>query len=107
MELQEQIRELSGSARYRSLVLRRRRVTYLLMCIAIFQYAIYFMAIAWAAELSGTVWPAGSAVSVIIWLTVLIILLSMAISAGYVWWAGRYYDPERKAILMDLGLRDE
>ena len=107
MEIHEQIRKLSGSDRYRSLVLRRRRVTYLLTGIAVFQYALYFMVIAWAAGLAGTIWPAGSAVSVLIWLTVLVHLLSIAISAGYVWWTGRYYDPERKAIMKELGLKDE
>ena len=107
MELQEHIRKLSGSARYSSLMLRRRRVAYLFTGIGVFQYALYFMVIAWAAELAGTIWPAGSAVSVIIWLTVLINLLSIAISAGYVWWTGRYHDPEREAILRDLGLRDD
>lgn len=107
MELQEQIRKLSGSARYRSLVLRRRRVTYFFTGIAVFQYALYFMLIAWAAGLAGTLWPAGGAVSVIIWFTVLVNLLSIAISAGYVWWTGRYHDPEREAILRELGLRDE
>lgn len=107
MEIREQIRKLSISPRYRSLMLRRRRVTCLLTGIAVFQYALYFMVIAWAAGLAGTVWPAGSAVSVLIWLTVLVHLVSIAISAGYVWWTGRYYDPERKAIMRELGFRDE
>lgn len=107
MEIQEQIRKLSGSDRYRSLVLRRRRVTYLLTGIAVVQYALYFMVIAWGAGLAGTVWPAGGAVSVLIWLTVLVHLVSIAISAGYVWWTGRYYDPERKVIMRELGFRDE
>ena len=107
MEQREQINKLSGSRRYRSLARRHRRLVYLLTGIAVFQYSLYFLVIAWAAGLAGTVWPAGSAVSVIIWLTVLVILLSMAISAGYVWWSGRYHDPEREAILRELGLRSE
>lgn len=107
MELQEQIRKLSGSARYRALALRRRRVACLFAGISVFQYALYFIVIAWAAELGGTLWPAGSAVSVIIWLTVLVHLLSVAISAGYVWWTGRYHDPEREALLREQGSGDE
>ena len=94
---------MSASAKYRAHADKHRRVIYLLTGIAIFQYRLYFLVIAWAAGLAGTVWPAGSAVSVIIWLTVLVILLSMAISAGYVWWTGRYHDPEKKAIMRELG----
>ena len=107
MELQEQIRRLSNSTRYRSLVLKRRRVTYLLTGIAVFQYSLYFFVIAWATGLAGTAWPAGSAISVIIWFTVLVILLSIVISAGYIWWTGRFYDPERAAIMRELGLWNE
>ena len=107
MEHREQINKLSGSRRYRSLVRRHRRLVSLLTGVAVFQYSLYFLVIAWAAGLAGTIWPAGSAVSVIIWFTVLITLLSIAISAGYVWWTGRYHDPEREAILRELGLRDE
>ena len=107
MEPQEQIRRLSNSARYRSLVLKRRRVTYLLTCISILQYSLYFFVVAWAEELAGMVWPASGAISVIIWLTVLVILLSVIISAGYIWWAGHYHDPEREALMKELGLRHE
>ena len=107
MEPQEQIRKLSNSARFRSLMVKRRRVAYLLTGIAVFQYSLYFFVIAWAPGLAGTAWPAGSAVSVIIWLTVLVILLSIAISAGYIWWASRFHDPEREAIMRELGLWDE
>ena len=106
-EFQEQISKLSGSARYRSLMLRHRRVTYLLTGIAIFQYGFYFLVIAWARGLAGMACPAGSAVSVIIWLTVLIIILSVVISAGYIWWTWRYHDPDREEIMKDLGLRHE
>ena len=107
MEHREQINKLSGSRRYRALVRKHRRLVSLLTGVAVFQYSLYFLVIAWAAGLAGTIWPAGSAVSVIIWFTVLITLLSIAISAGYVWWTGRYHDPEREAILRELGLRDE
>ena len=107
MELKDQLRQISASEKYRAHAGKHRRGIYLLTGIALFQYSLYFLVIAWAAGLAGTVWPAGSAVSVIIWLTVLTILLSMAISAGYVWWAGRYHDPEREAIMRELGLRDE
>ena len=98
-EIQEQVRKLSGSAAYRSLVRRRRRVTYLLTVIGILQFGVYFGAIAWFPGLSGMNWPDGSPVSVIVWLTVLVILLSIAISAVYTWWTGRYFDPERDRIL--------
>ena len=107
MEHREQINKLSGSRRYQSLMRRHKRVVCLLTGVAVFQYSLYFLVIAWAAGLAGMVWPAGSAVSVIIWFTVLINLLSIAISAVYVWWTGRYHDPGREAILRELGLRDE
>ena len=87
---------------YRSLVRRRRRITYLLTALGILQFAIYFGAIAWLPGLSGLIWPAGSAVSVIIWLTVLVIVMSVLISALYIWWTGRFYDPERDRILEEL-----
>ena len=99
MEMQEQIRKLSDSAAYRALVRRRRRVTFLLTVIGILQFAVYFGAIAWLPGLSGFIWPSGSAVSVIIWLTVLVIVMSVLISAFYIWWTGRYFDPERDRIL--------
>lgn len=102
MEMQEQVRKLSGSAAYRALVRRRRRVTYLLTVIGILQFGVYFGAIAWLPGLSGLIWPAGSAVSVIIWLTVLVIVMSVLISAFYIWWTGRFYDPERDRILKEL-----
>ena len=107
MELKEQLRRLSASEKYRAHVDKRRRVTYLLTAIAVFQYSLYFFAVAWATGPAGTAWPAGSAVSVIIWLTVLVILLSIVISAGYIWWASRFHDPEREAVMRELGLRDE
>ena len=107
MELKDQLRQLSASEKYRAHANKHRRVICLLTGFAIFQYSLYFLVIAWAEGLAGTVWPAGSAVSVVIWLTVLVILLSIAVSAGYVWWSGRYHDPEREAILKELGLRDE
>lgn len=107
MELKDQLRQLSGSEKYRAHANKHRRVIYLLTGVAVFQYGLYFLVIARAPGLAGTVWPAGSTVSVIIWLTVLVILLSIAVSAGYVWWSGRYHDPEREAIMRELGLRDE
>ena len=107
MELKDQLRQISASEKYRAHAGKHRRVIYLLTGIAIVQYSLYFLVIAWAAGLAGMVWPAGSAVSVIIWFTVLVNLLSLAISAVYVWWTGRYHDPEREAILRELGLWDE
>ena len=104
MELKEQLRRLSASSKYRSLANKHRRVIYLLTGIAVFQYSVYFLVIAWATGLAGTAWPAGSAVSVIIWLSVLVILLSVIISGGYIWWTGRYHDPEKEAIMRELGL---
>ena len=99
IEMQEKIRKLSASSAYRTLVRRRRRVTFLLTVIGILQFVVYFGAIAWLPGLSGLIWPAGSAVSVIIWLTVLVIVMSVLISAFYIWWTGRYFDPERDRIL--------
>ena len=107
MEVEDQLRQLSASEKYRAHANKHRRVIYLLTGIAIFQYGLYFLVIAWAAGLAGTIWPAGSAVSVIIWLTVVVILLSIVISWGYIWWSGRYHDPEREAIMRELGLWDE
>ena len=104
MELKEQLRRLSASSNYRSLANKHRRVIYLLTGIAIFQYSVYFLVIAWATGLAGTAWPDGSAVSVIIWLSVLVILLSVVISGGYIWWTGRYHDPKKEAIMRELGL---
>ena len=104
MELKEQLRRLSASSKYRSFANKHRRVIYLLTGIAVFQYSVYFLVIAWATGLAGTAWPAGSAVSVIIWLSVLVILLSVIISGGYIWWASRYHDPEKEAIMRELGL---
>lgn len=104
MELKEQAERLSASKKFRSHANRHRRVIYLLTGIAVFQYGLYFLAIAWAKELVGAIWPEGSAVSVVIWLTVLVILLSIIISGWYIWWAGRYHDPEREAIMRELGL---
>ena len=102
MEIHEQVRKLSASAAYRGLVRRRRRVTFLLTLIGILQFVVYFGAIAWLPGLSGTFWPPGSAVSLIIWLTVLVILGSIGISALYIWWTSRYYDPERDRLLRAL-----
>ena len=107
MKLQEQFRRLSASEKYRSLANKHRRVIYLLTGIAIFQYSVYFLVIAWATGLAGTAWPTGSAISVIIWLTVLVILLSVIISWGYIWWASHYHDPEKEAIMRELGLWNE
>ncbi len=107
MELQDQLGRLSASEKYRVHANKHRRVIYLLTGIAVFQYSLYFLVIAWAAGLAGTPWPAGSALSVIIWLTVLIILLSVVISAGYIWWTSRYHDPEREAIMRELKLWHE
>ena len=107
MKLKEQLRRLSASEKYRAHANKHRRVIYLLTGVAVFQYSLYFLVIAWATGLAGTLWPTGSAVSVIIWLTVLIILLSVVISWGYIWWTGRYHDPEREAIMRELGLRHE
>ena len=99
IEMHEKIRKLSASPAYRTLVRRRKRVTYLLTAIGILQFGVYFGAIAWLPGLSGFIWPTGSAVSVIIWLTVLVILMSVLISAFYIWWTARFYDPERDRIL--------
>ena len=107
MEPKEQIRRLAASEKYRSHANKHRRVIYLLTGFAVFQYSLYFLVIAWAPELAGALWPDGSAVSVIIWLTVLVILLSVIISAGYIWWSGRYHDPQREALMRELGLRHE
>ena len=101
-EIQEQIRKLSASPAYRALVRRRRRVTYLLTAVGILQFVVYFGAIAWLPELAAMRWPEGSAVSVIVWLTVLVIVMSVLISAFYVWWTGRFYDPERDRILKEV-----
>ena len=102
IEMQEKIRKLSASPAYRTLVRRRQRVTFLLTVIGILQFVVYFGAIAWLPGLSGFLWPTGSAVSVIIWLTVLVIVMSVLISAFYIWWTGRFYDPERDRILKEL-----
>ena len=99
MEIPEQIYKLSASADYQALVRRRRWVTLLLTLVGVLQFIVYFGAIAWLPALSGVFWPQGSAVSVIIWLTVLVIVLSVLMSAFYVWWTGRYFDPERERIL--------
>ena len=102
MELQEQIRRLSASEKYQSLVNKHRRVIYLLTGIAVFQFSLYFLVIAWAPALAGTVWPAGGAVSIIIWLSVLIILLSIVISGAYLWWTAKYHDPQKEALMREL-----
>lgn len=102
MEIREQVRKLSGSTEYQALVRRRRRVTCLLTAIGILQFGVYFGAIAWLPGLSGMRWPEGGAVSIIVWLTVLVILVSIVISAVYVWWTGRFFDPERDRILKEL-----
>ena len=107
MELKDQLRRLSASEKYRAHADKHRRVIYLLTGIAVSQYSLYFLVIAWATGLAGTAWPAGSAISVIIWLSVLIILLSVIISGGYIWWTSRYHDPEREAIMRELGLWHE
>ena len=107
LEQQDQLGRLSASEKYRAHADRHRRVICLLTGIAVFQYSVYFLVIAWAAGLAGTVWPAGSAVSVIIWLTALVILLSVIISGWYIWWTARYHDPEKEAIMRDLGLWHE
>ena len=107
LQLKDQLRRLSASEKYRAHVNKHRRVIYLLTGIAVFQYSLYFLVIAWATGLGGTRWPAGSAVSVIIWLTALVILLSIVISAGYIWWAGCYHDPEKESIMKELGLWHE
>ena len=101
-EIQTQLHKLSASAAYQALARRRKRVTFLLTLIGILQFVVYFGAIAWLPRLSGTLWPQGSAVSVIIWLTVLVILLSMGMSALYIWWTSRYFDPERERIVREL-----
>ncbi|MYH69942.1 MAG: DUF485 domain-containing protein [Gammaproteobacteria bacterium] len=102
IEMHEKIRKLPASPAYRTLVRRRKRVTYLLTAIGILQFGVYFGAIAWLPGLSGFIWPTGSAVSVIIWLTVLVIVMSVLISAFYIWWTGRFYDPERERVLKEL-----
>ena len=102
MEQQEQIRKLSASAKYRALIDKHRRVIYLLTGIAVFQFGFYFLAIAYAPGLLGTTWPAGSAISIVIWLTALIILMSIVISGIYIWWADKFYDPEKAAIMKEL-----
>ena len=101
-EVQEQVRKLSGSAAYQALVRRRRQVTFVLTVVGIFQFGVYFGAIAWFPGLSGMRWPEGSAVSLIVWLTVLVILASIVISALYTWWTGRFFDPERERILKEM-----
>lgn len=102
MEAQEQIRRLASSARYRALAARRKRVVGWLTGLTLFQLAFYFLAIAYAPELLGRLWPAGGAVSIIIWLTVLEIVVSVSLAGVYVWWAGRFYDPEKAALLKEL-----
>lgn len=102
MEAQEQIRRLASSARYRALAARRKRVVGWLTGLTLFQLAFYFLAIAYAPELLGRLWPAGGAVSIIIWLTVLEIVTSVSLAGAYVWWAGRFYDPEKEALLKEL-----
>ena len=104
-EMEQQLRKLPDSPRYQSLVRRRRRVTWLLTSWGVLQFGVYFGAIAWLPAWSGTIWPAGSATSLILWLTALVIVLSVVISAVYIWWTGRFFDPERAAILK--ALRDE
>ncbi|MCY4154931.1 MAG: DUF485 domain-containing protein [Gammaproteobacteria bacterium] len=107
METPEQIHKLSTSADYRALVRRRRGVTLLLTLVGILQFVVYFGAIAWLPAWSGGGWPQGSAVSVIIWLTVLVIVLSVLMSAFYIWWTGRYFDPERERIVSLLDAQFE
>lgn len=102
MEAQEQIRRLASSARYRALAARRKRVVGWLTGLTLFQFAFYFLAIAYAPEWLGQLWPAGGAVSIVIWLTVLEVVLGVAIAGAYVWWAGRFYDPEKAALLREL-----
>lgn len=102
MEAQEQIRRLAGSAKYRALAARRKRVVGWLTGLTLFQLAFYFLAIAYAPERLGQLWPAGGAVSILIWLTVLEIVTSVALAGVYVWWAGRFYDPEKAALLKEL-----
>ena len=65
MERKELLERLRTSQKYRLLANRHRRVIYLLTGIAVFQYGLYFLTIAWAKELAGAIWPEGSAVSVI------------------------------------------
>ena len=102
MEQQEQIRKLSASAKYRALIDKHRRVIYLLTGIAVFSIRLLFSRHCLCARLLGTTWPAGSAISIVIWLTVLIILMSIVISGIYIWWADRFYDPEKAAIMKEL-----
>lgn len=102
MDAQEQIRRLAGSARYRALAARRQRVVGWLTGLTLFQLAFYFLAIAYAPERLGQLWPAGGAVSILIWLTVVEIITSVGLAGFYVWWAGRFYDPEKAALLKEL-----
>ena len=102
MEMEQQLRKLSDLPRYQSLVRRRQRVVWLLTTLGVLQFGVYFGAIAWLPALSGTMWPTGGAISLIIWLTVLVIVMSVVISAAYIWWTGRFFDPERDSILREL-----
>lgn len=102
MDAREHIRRLANSARYRALAARRKRVVSWLTGLTLFQFAFYFLAIAYAPELLGRLWPAGGAVSIVIWLTVFGVVSSVAIAGAYVWWAARFYDPEKAALLKEL-----
>jgi len=98
----EKINKLMGSEKLRSLLKKRMRVIYLLTGAAVVQYCSYFLAIAYAPTFMGTTWPQGSSISIVIWLTVVIVLMSILLSGVYIWWANKYYDPEKEALIKEM-----
>lgn len=89
-------REMLASAEFRGLVSRRWTVSVVLLIALFLTYYGYILLIAYdkpfmAARIGDVTTrgiPVGAAVIVISW----------ALTAGYVWWANRAYDPEVKRL---------
>ena len=106
MQPDVEIQRLAGSEALRSLLKRKVRMCFTLSTIMTLVFFSYFFALAWLPDWMGSQAFEGSSVSNGVYFTVVAVLFGVAISAYYIWWAHRYYDPQLQDILREHGLED-
>lgn len=104
MKNNDDIARICDSPLYRELLRRRRRMRIALSGIMFAGFGLYLGIWAWWPGVMNTFLPAGSAVSVGIWATVLVVVLASVLSGYYVLRASPRTDRLSERLLEELGI---
>lgn len=101
MSLHPAYQALRSSPRYRELVQRRSRLTFVLSAVVLSLYSLFVAAVSWFPHTLLHV-PAGGGITIGIWSALILIVGSWVLTGLYVFRANHVYDKLNQALLSEV-----